>query len=144
MNSIYDLIKIVCNDFVPSNETEGSVMHNVIGTNSTSYSVGIKGGNKIVLQEEDDKYTLYFYDKFSNSIVTAIESDCVGILSLKNMAYELEKRRFLEKYQELMNKPEEVRANTPIAKRMLEILGEPEDLESPEWVQDIINKETLQ
>lgn len=144
MNSIYDLIKIVCNDFVPSNETEGSVMHNIIGTKSTSYSVGIKGGNKIVLQEEDDKYTLYFYDKFSNSVVTAIESDCVGILSVKNMAYELEKRRFLEKYQELMSQSEEDRSNTPIAKRMKEILGAPEEVESPEWVQDIINKSKLQ
>ena len=141
--SIEQLVRSICNDFIIDSEMKGSVLHNVMGGEDTSYSAGFRNGNMVVLTETGSgQLTLIFYDKFHNPVSVAIQEE-VWIPKFKQLAYDLESERFLEAYRDHMLIPEETRSKTNTAKRIRNLMGE-EEIESPDWVQDMIDDSTIQ
>ena len=140
--SIENLVRTICNDFIIDSEMKGSVLHGVMGGDDTSYSAGFINGNMVVLMESGDKsLTLFVYDKFHNPVSVAIQKES-WIDTFKQFAYKLETERFLQRYKEHMSLPEETRANTETASRIRSLKGE--EVESPDWVKDMIDNKTIQ
>lgn len=143
-------VRRFCNDFNVEPDMEGGVDNGHAISGAITYTIGYAGGNKISLMhvKDMDTYTLYFYDKFLNSVSCSVDYSRADIKSLveefRFTAHKIELRNFGSRVGALMQRSEEDRSNTSIALRVKELRslvdGE-EPAESPDWVQEILKKD---